>query len=457
MLKIILVGLLWSGDALSQESGSRVYTADWADLDRRPLPQWYADAKFGIFIHWGVYSVPAFCAKDEYAEWYYFGLYNGQEPRKSFHRRMYGDTVTYRQLAPLFRAELFDPASWASLFERAGAKYVVLTSKHHDGYALWPSTYSPGWNAGDVGPGRDLVSEVTEAVRDQGLKMGLYYSLMEWTNPLFTWEIPRAENDKTRYIDEHMLPQMRELVDRYTPSIFWADGEWTTPSDSLRSEEFVSWLFNHTDVRDEIVVNDRWGNDTRFKHGSFFATEYTDGLDDTDHAWEECRGIGRSFGYNRNEESVDYKTAKELIHMLIRLVSNGGNLLLNVGPMADGRIPEIMQDRLMIIGEWLRTNGEAIYGTRKFAYASKNDSLYYTRSKDGSGFYAISVVWPQDSLHLGHIAPNEDMDVRLLGPDATLAWTDDGNNGTIVYIPQKLRNSFSDAESAAYAIRIRYE
>jgi alpha-L-fucosidase len=280
----------------------------WASIDARPTPGWFEDAKLGIFIHWGVYSVPSFAPRSEvgiyarYSEWYWKRLttpdMEGHAQFKAFHDRVYGPATRYQDFAPRWKAELYEPAQWAELFERAGARYVVLTSKHHDGFCLWPSAQSWNWNAADVGPHRDVAGDLVTAVRARGLKMGFYYSLYEWSNPLYL-------QDVDRYVDTHMLPQMKDLVTRYEPDVFWTDGEWDHPSSTWRSEEFLAWLFNESKVGKTVAVNDRWGKETRSRHGGYYTTEY--GLvHDQDasaevipHPWEECRGIGHSFGYNR--------------------------------------------------------------------------------------------------------------------------------------------------------------
>lgn len=384
------------------------YTADWESLDQRPCPPWFDEAKFGIFIHWGVYSVPSWAPRrhtvketgEAYAEWYWAAMQDKSGPYYKHHVETYGEDFPYQEFAPMFKAEMFDPAEWADLFGRAGARYVVLTSKHHDGYCLWPSSLSWNWNSVDVGPRRDLVGQLTEAVRAKGLKMGLYYSLYEWFRPLY-------HADPRRYAREHMKPQLIDLVERYRPSVLFADGEWDHPSDVWDTPAFLAWLFNESPVKDEVVVNDRWGKETRSVHGGYFTTEYGEvggGRSlGTERKWEENRGIGASFGYNRNERLEDYLTPQQLIHTLINTVSAGGNLLLNVGPTADGRIPVIMQERLLQIGEWLSVNGEAIYGTRPLqsqrsqAPASNTDVRFTTK---GDTLYAICLKWPGDELVL---------------------------------------------------------
>lgn len=343
------------------------YAPNWASLNQRKIPAWFHQDKFGIFIHWGVYAVPAFApvipnSGDSYSEWYWFRLNQKQKDFKAFHDKNYGPDFTYPQFEPQFRAELFNPRQWAEVFAGSGARYVVLTSKHHEGYALWPSaeadrTWGRPWNAVTGTPKRDLLGDLTGAVRKAGLKMGYYYSLYEWFNPLY-------KQDKKRFVTEHMFPQFKDLVTRYKPSLIFSDGEWEMSDTAWRSEELLAWLYNESPVAKEVVVNDRWGSNTRGHNtGSTYTTsEYGSGME-ANVIWEESQGIGHSYGYNRNEQLEDYKTSRQLILMLIDIVSRGGNLLLDIGPTADGRIPVIMQQRLADIGAWLKINGEAIYGT----------------------------------------------------------------------------------------------
>lgn len=420
-------------------SAQKKYTADWASIDSRPIPAWYTNAKFGIFIHWGVYSVPAYApvgkefdTYSKYAEWYWNRLEkdttNVGRAFRSFHERNYGKNFKYQDFAPMFKAELFNPGQWADLFAASGAKYVVLTSKHHEGFALWPSAQSWNWNAVDIGPHRDLAGDLTKAVKSKGLKMGFYYSLYEWYNPLY-------HADVNRYVNEHMLPQMKDLVNRYKPDVFWPDGEWEYPSATWKSPEFLAWLYNDSPVKEGVVTNDRWGKETRGKHGGFYTTEYD--LVDNDNAkdkkmtraWEECRAIGGSFGYNRAETLVDYNTPGDLIHVLIEKVSKGGNLLLDIGPAADGTIPVVMQDRLTEIGQWLKTNGDAIYNTSVWngAPASKESPVFYTRN--GKDLYVICEQWPTASFKVDGV--KKPAVVTLLGVDAAVNSTYSGKTLTI--------------------------
>ncbi len=346
---------------------AQTYQANWKSLNQRKIPAWFHQDKFGIFIHWGVYAVPAYApvipnSGYSYAEWYWYRLPEKQKDFISFHEKNYGSNFTYEQFEHMFKAELFEPDHWADIFKRSGAKYIVLTSKHHEGYCLWNSAeadrdWNRPWNAVTGTPKRDLLGDLTDAVRAQGLKMGYYYSLYEWFNPLW-------QQDKKKFVSDHMFPQFKDLVTKYKPSVIFSDGEWELSDTAWRSEELLAWLYNESPVAKEVVVNDRWGSNTRGANtaSTYTTSEYGSGMD-ANIVWEENQGIGHSYGYNRNEKIDDYKTSHDLILMLSDIVSRGGNLLLDIGPTADGRIPVIMQQRLLDIGDWLKVNGEAIYGT----------------------------------------------------------------------------------------------
>jgi alpha-L-fucosidase len=465
---------------------AQTYTADWASIDRRPTPPWFQEAKFGIFIHWGLYSVPAYAPVHEkgqtpYAEWYWNSLEDGRKgggnATSAFHQRNYGADFPYENFAPQFRAEMFDPDQWAEVFQQSGAKYIVLTSKHHEGFTLWPNeqanrAFGRPWNAAEIGPKRDLLGDLSGAVRNKGLKMGIYYSLYEWFNPLWL-------TDKPRYVTEHMHPQFKDVVTRYKPSIIFTDGEWEMTSAEWKSTELLAWLFNESPVKDEVVIDDRWGKDTRHKHGGYYTTEYTAGMEGTDHPWEESRGMGFSYGYNRAEGLHDYHTGRELVLMLVDLVSRGGNLLLDIGPTGDGRIPVVMQDRLVHMGDWLKVNGDAIYGTRPWNKTRqwsagkvpevKTNTQYMTHyevyelveaktpgqavieaffTTKGGNLYAILPAWPGKEVTLHGVVPQTGAAVALLGSSAPLKWQRSGD-GIRVTMPD-----FPAHAADAYVLRV---
>lgn len=456
--KIILVVLFALTATTTTKLAAQTYTPDWASLDARPIPQWFKDAKFGIFIHWGVYSVPAwapvgkeYAVYSKYSEWYWNRMVTDSskvgKAFRAYHNKAYGPNFMYQDFAPQFKAELFNPDQWADVFKNAGAQYVVLTSKHHDGFALWPSAQSWNWNAADVGPHRDLAGDLTTAVKAKGLHMGFYYSLYEWFNPLY-------KSNVGKYVSEHMIPQLKDLVTRYQPDIIWPDGEWEHPSETWQSQQFLSWLYNESAVKNTVVVNDRWGKETRSKHGGYYTTEYdiVHNEDATnkkfEHAWEECRGIGGSFGYNRNENLNDYNSSDALIQMLIQKVSRGGNLLLDIGPAADGTIPVIMQQRLADIGAWLKTNGEAIFGTTAGQPSPGNTTISYTQK--GKDVYAL-ITAQQDkaiTIDLSH-APTK---LSVLGSDQTIKFN--YKNGKLVIDGLKL---YPNLPSGGYAWVVKLE
>lgn len=389
---------------------------NWESINARPYPQWFSDAKLGIFIHWGVYSVPAYASPRGYAEWFYRGWMVNDSTRCGFQNSVYGENFNYKSYAPLFKGELFNASEWADLFKKSGAKYVILVTKHHDGYCMWNSKFQPDWNSVVTGPKRDVVGEVSNAVRATGLKMGLYYSLMEWNNPIHRWTVDTNASPE-KYVTEYMIPQFKELVQLYKPSLIFSDGDWDYSAEQLHSAEVIAWYYN--EMGDEAIVNDRWGNGN--KHG-FRTPEYNTKAQLLDRPWAECRGLGRSFGLNRNEPLDNYMTSDELIRHLIRAVAAGGGLTINVGPAADGQIPLLQQERLLDLGAWLQVNGEAIYGTHPFErfYEMKqiNDSVQepfvcYTQ-KDGV-LYAIALEFPDEHLSLNIEGFGKPSRVTLLG------------------------------------------
>lgn len=427
------------------------YENNWESLNARPVPAWFEDAKFGIFVHWGLYSVPAFADRTKYAEWYWYNLkHDGLEPETSaFHRRMFGDRKQYEDFVGDFHAELFDAEEWADIFQRSGARYFNLTSKHHDGFCLFQSRYAWNWNSFDVGPHRDFCAELSRALSHTDVRFGVYHSVYEWYHPLYL-ESPE------RYAVEHLIPMLKELIEKYQPATLFTDGEWEHPSSVWHSTEFLQWLYNDSSVRDFIVPNDRWGKETRGRLGGNFTTEY--GLVEGDRAlddgigrvFEECRGMGHSFGLNRNERAEDYLSVDELLWLLCDLVSKGGNLLLNIGPSADGKIPVLMEERLLQMGRWLSVNGDAIYGTRKGPSADEADVRYTTKNGDT---FALLHAFPFGERTLQAVDYDPSLTAVLLSdPSATPIHTEN-ENGKLklcfpAYAPDALRSGH------IYAVRL---
>uniref|UniRef100_A0A8C3RR42 Alpha-L-fucosidase n=1 Tax=Chelydra serpentina TaxID=8475 RepID=A0A8C3RR42_CHESE len=395
---------------LSPQGCSTRYDPTWESLDSRPLPTWFDEVKFGIFIHWGVFSVPSFGS-----EWFWW--YWQKEKRPSYVEFMetnYPPGFSYEDFGPLFTAEFFDANQWAAILKASGAKYVVLTSKHHEGFTLWGSKYSWNWNAVNVGPKRDIVAELATSIRNRtDLHFGLYHSLFEWFNPLFLYDASNVF--KTRqFPTAKSLPELYEIVTKYQPEILWSDGNGNAPDTYWNSTGFLAWLYNDSPVRDTVVTNDRWGVGSICKHGGYYtcSDRYNPGHL-LPHKWENCMTIDkRSWGYRRNTQLSDYLTIEEL--QLVETVSCGGNLLMNIGPTHDGRIDVIFQERLRQMGVWLSVNGEAIYGTKP--WRTQNDSLIH---------YFVVCFFLQ---------------VKLIGHKGQLKWVSLGEKGMTVAVPQLTPN-----------------
>ena len=307
--------------------------------ERTKRTEWYRDARFGMFIHWGLYSIPA-CG-----EW----MMSEKEMT----------VEEYKQYFDLFDPVDYNPREWVRLAKEAGMKYAVLTAKHHDGFCLYPSKYTD-FNCAEMGPKRDITGELTDAVRAEGIRMGLYYSgLIDWqyaNDPIFEDDDLFGTASPTFEYADYSYKQMMELVDTYKPSVFWNDIGWPKQSEEMMPY-FLAHYYNKVE---DGVVNDRFNG--RFH--DFLTKEYKQGKVDRSEKWEMCRGMGLSFGYNENEGDDQIISEKDLISLLVGTVANNGNLLINIGPKADGTIPEEQERRLLVLGKWLEINGEGIYGTR---------------------------------------------------------------------------------------------
>ncbi|XP_029452378.1 plasma alpha-L-fucosidase [Rhinatrema bivittatum] len=418
--------------------GSAVrYDPTWDSLDSRPLPAWFDEAKFGIFIHWGLFSVPSFGS--EWFWWYWWK--QNQSCYVSFMEENYPPGFTYEDFGPLFTAEFYNASQWADILQASGARYVVLTSKHHEGFTLWKSKYSWNWNSVDVGPKRDIVAELAAAIRNRTrIRFGLYHSLFEWFNPLF---LADADNlFKTRVFPfSKSMPELFEIVNRYQPDILWSDGDGDAPDMYWNSTGFLAWLYNESPVRDTVVTNDRWGQNCICKHGGFYTcTDRYNPGHLLSHKWENCMTIDRmSWGYRRNANVQDYLAIEELVEQLVKTVSCGGNLLLNVGPTHEGLIDPIFEERLRQMGSWLRVNGEAIFGTKP--WRAQNDTVtpgvWYTSRPQNNIVYAFFLKWPPSGFLVLQQPSSKagKTQVQLLGHREPLKWVSLGKQGIIVSLP----------------------
>ena len=413
---MIIIYILTALLATSLASGAR-YDPTWESVDSRPLPHWYDDVKFGIFIHWGVFSVPSFGT-----EWFWEQWKSNSSAFVKFMKDQYPPQFTYQDFAKDFDAYFYDPDWWADLIKDSGAKYVVLTTKHHEGYTLWPSNVSFSWNAKDVGPNRDLVGDLANSIRKRtDVHFGVYHSMFEWFNPLYLQD--RANQFQTKhFVDFKTMPELHELVNTYKPDLIWSDGDWEAPYNYWNSTGFLAWLYNDSPVKDSIVVNDRWGAATPCHHGGYYTCQdkYNPGHL-VEHKWENAYTLDKnSWGYRREGVLADYLTDLEFITVMAETVSCGGNLLMNIGPRKDGRIDPLMEERLRNIGKWMRINGEAIYGTKPWIFQNETKTqVWYTgkqTQEDVVDVYAIVLKWPDDGkLRLEKVKPTQGTKVSMLG------------------------------------------
>ncbi|XP_028369746.1 tissue alpha-L-fucosidase [Phyllostomus discolor] len=429
----ILLQLLVLGAAKSALGAQRLYTPDWPSLDSRPLPDWFDEAKFGVFVHWGVFSVPAWGS--EWFWWHWKG--EGSLPYQLFMRENYPPGFSYADFGPQFTARFFDPDDWAKLFQAAGAKYVVLTTKHHEGFTNWPSPVSWNWNSKDVGPHRDLVGELGTAIRKRNIRYGLYHSLFEWFHPLY--QLDKKNGFKTQYfVTAKTMPELYDLVNRYKPDLIWSDGDWEAPDGYWNSTGFLSWLYNDSPVKDEVVVNDRWGFNCSCRHGGYYnCADKFQPSSLPDHKWEMCTSVDKwSWGYRRTMSISDTASESEIIAELVQTVSLGGNYLLNIGPTKDGLIVPIFQERLLAIGKWLRVNGEAIYSSKPWrVQLEKNESVWYT--SEGAAVYAIFLKWPENGvLSLKSPQTTSSTQIIMLGIQEDLEWSKSPHEDLLIHLPQ---------------------
>ncbi|MFF7072033.1 alpha-L-fucosidase [Streptomyces pseudovenezuelae] len=424
--------------AVTRRSRLSLGVADYqpteASLSGHQAPYWFHSAKFGIFIHWGVYSVPAWApVGTQYAEWYWDQMQDPNNPTYAHHRDTYGEDFAYDDFIPRFTAEKFDPRSWVELFRDAGAQYHVLTSKHHEGFALWDTKVSDR-NAVRMGPKRDLVKELFEASRryTPELHRGLYFSMPEWFNPDQPWMGHAPRNPYTLdpvpytgyragkdFVRDYQAPQMLELIHGYDPELIWCDIGGANDSVHVLAE-----YFNHAKNRArpvDVTVNNRSG----ISFHDFTTPEYTTYDNTVIAKWESSRGLDPfSYGYNQATPDGSYMTTEQVVHSLVDIVSKNGNFLLDIGPRADGTIPEIMQTRLRETGQWLRTNGEAVYDTTYWSKTAELGADLRFTVRPNRAFYVHSLAEPGARLTIEAPVPIRSGDtVTMLGHDRPLTWT----------------------------------
>jgi alpha-L-fucosidase len=471
------------------------YRPDWESLQKYEAPEWYRDAKFGIFIHWGVYSVPAFGS-----EWYPRMMYVKGSPEYKHHIATYGpqDKFGYKDFVPMFKADHFDPTAWAELFQKAGAKYVVPVAEHHDGFAMYDSGLSD-WTVVKMGAHRDTTGELAKAVRAVGLHFGMSSHRVEhnfflgpgrtipsdindpkyaaFYGPAHNWLInPRGTplNNDFTYVSQawanDWLARDAELVQKYHPDIVYFD--WWIGQASIRPnlKRFAAFYYNSSLKYGDHVGVINFKDYAMQEHSGVLDIERGQLGDIRPLPWQTDTSVSnKSWGYIQNDT---FKSPEFIVDQLIDIVSKNGNLLLNIGPRSDGTIPEEVQQVLLDVGAWLNVNGEAIYGTRpwriygegptKVEAGSFHDTAVRSYTPEdfrftakGDVLYAIGLAWPTDGEAVIHsLAPmvgsERVQSVALLGGDAKLQF-EQRADGLHVQLPSQAPAKY------AYALRVTFD
>jgi alpha-L-fucosidase len=471
------------------------FRADWASLSRYQVPDWYRDAKFGIFIHWGVYSVPAFGS-----EWYPREMYTAGSKENEHQVSLHGPLTKfgYKDFIPMFKAQHYDPQAWARLFKESGARYVIPVFEHHDGFQMYDSNLSD-WTAVKMGPHRDLMGDLEKEVRAQGLHFGASSHRIEhdWfmdpgravpsdvndpQNAALYGPAQIQLEDKTEgngsnlaedwtYVSpayaNDWLARDAEIVQKYHPDIIFFDWWIGQPYVRPYLAKFAAYYYNESLKRGPVgIITFKWVDMQRDSGVLDIERGQLDQLHDR--VWQTDTSVGNeSWGYIEHDT---FKTPDFIVHQLADIVSKNGNLLLNIGPRSDGTIPDEVQQTLLGVGGWLKVNGDAIYGTRpwtsygegptKVAAGSFQDTKTQNYTAEdfrfttkGNNLYAIEMAWPSGSDALIHSVSQEALkgrqiqDVTLLGSDAKLTYKI-GPDGLHIQLPAK------PSEGFAYAFRI---
>ena len=454
---VLFLGMMM---AIQAGKSQDLYQPNWESLSNYKIPDWFRDAKFGIFIHWGVYSVPSFGS-----EWYPRNMYDSTTPEYKHHREVYGnqDKFGYKDFIPMFKAEKFDPVAWVTLFKKAGAKYVVPVAEHHDGFAMYKTSLSK-WNAFNMGPKRDIIGELSAEIRKQGLIFGLSSHRIEhWFffnhgrefvsdvldpkyNDFYGPAMPENSMMTQEYMNDWLMRNV-ELVNNYKPQLFWFDWWIEQPALDPYRKTFAAYYYNKAKEWNEgVVINYKYAKSfpdnvavLDLERGKLDATRTL--------AWQTDDAIGdSSWGYIKNNH---FKTAQYVVTNLIDIVSKNGNLLLNIGPRPDGTITDEETAVLLGTGKWLDVNGEAIYGTRPWkvygegptqsASGAFADQTVPFNARDirfttkGNILYAITLGQPKEKTSIKSLSTKAGKitSISLVGSDTKLKWSQSDKELTI--------------------------
>lgn len=483
-LLIFLSGIYYS--SYSQISGPELksktkYDATWSSLTKHPYPKWFQDAKFGIYFHWGVYSVPAY-GSEWYSRWMYIDTLIWGTQFYDYHVKTYGkpDKFGYKDFIPMFKGEKFNADEWADLFKRSGAKFAGPVAEHADGFSMWDSQLNE-WNAKKMGPKRDIVGELEAAIREKGMKFittfhhqwawGWYPAwdtLTDCSNPQYSGLYgPKVTAGAFNYKNPDPPPSLEwlhlwknktiEVINKYKPDMVWFDSRLAIIPDSIMRNLLAYYYNKGLDWKQEVSMTYKVGELP--PNSAILDLEKGALPDIEEYPWLTDASIDDiSWCYNLNPR---YKTAQQLINYLITIVSKNGQLLLNIPPKPDGTIPEEVKLTLLDMGKWLSVNGEAIYNTRPWIRFGEgptvdgqgdfNDNLPAYTPEDirfttnGEVIYAIQMAIPADRKMRITSLPGDQFTIRsieLLGGRKKLKFTQD-SNGTMVELPEKLPSEYA--------------
>ena len=411
-----------------------------ADFDARM--EWWRDARFGMFIHWGLYAIPA-------------GVFEGDTTHSIgewIMQTLHIPVSEYEKLAGEFNPVQFDPVLLAQTAADAGMKYLVITSKHHDGFCLWDSEVSQ-YDIMDASPyKKDILGALKKACDDAGVKLCFYHSIMDWHHPQAqSINYPdyntqdKMNPEFAQYRDYYLRPQLHELVTKYDPAVLWFDGEWIPEWTEDQGKALYNELRN---LKPELIINNRVGKGRQGMQGmnkgdqdyaGDFGTPEQEILSGTsEHDWESCMTMNDTWGFKSFDHN--WKSTQTLINNLVDCAAKGGNYLLNIGPTAEGLIPEASVERLHEVGKWMHINSEAIYETRRNGNPYQLDeTTKLTYKKDGETAYVIATSWPGTELNLGAVKPAPGSKISLLGADEVLTWEEQAGEA-IITIPAALQD-----------------
>ncbi|MFN5479813.1 MAG: alpha-L-fucosidase [Chitinophagaceae bacterium] len=398
--------------------------------------QWWRDATFGMFIHWGAYAVPA-------------GVYQGKEVKGIGEWIMHSAQIPipeYEEFVRQFNPVNFNAKQWVAIAKNAGMKYIVITSKHHDGFCIWDSKVTD-YDIMDASPyKRDILKELADACKEAGVKLCFYHSIMDWHQPDAESKKDYTHQhtphpDFATYREMYLKPQLKELIQKYDPAVLWFDGEWIPEWTEDQGRDLYNYLRN---LKPDLVINNRVGkgragmqgmNKYKDAAGDFGTPEQEilEGTSDSD--WESCMTMNDTWGFKKSD--TKWKSSETLIHNLIDIAAKGGNYLLNVGPTAEGVIPAASVERLSEMGDWLKVNGEAIYSTHSTKKYKENDASF-TISKDGSLVYAIITQPVSGELMLKTVEVKQGSKIYMLGLKNPLEYTVDESGNLRIKWPSQL-------------------